>query len=124
MRFVKGAIPAVVSLAVVTAVTAILWYAKLAGIGTHHPIFFYLLPICLVAMRYGSRQGILCAFAAMACAAFFLYEPVYSFTIANPLEFGDLICFAMLALISVKCTRELLRPAAKMPMSKSRFGGP
>ncbi len=99
MRLVKGAIPVAVSLAVVAAVTAILWYVKLPRVGPHHPVFFYLLPIALVAVLYGSRPAMLCAVAAICCAAFFLYDPIYSFHVANRLEFGDLVCFAVLALI-------------------------
>ena len=65
MWIVKGAVPVAVSLAVVSAVTAVLWYVKHAAIGPHHPVFFYLLPITLVAFLYGSRPAILCAVAAM-----------------------------------------------------------
>src|SRR5580704_4247841 len=112
MRIVKWTVSIAVSLAIVSAVTAVLWYTKLAGMGPPHPIFFYLIPIVLVAVLYGSLPAIICAAAAILCAAFFLYDPVYSFRIANGLEFGDLICFAVLALIGVKCMVELLRPTA------------
>ncbi len=121
MRFVKGAIPFVVTLAVVTAVTAILLYFKVAGVGPHHPVFFYLLPIALVAILLGSRPATLFAAAAIMCGAFFLYDPIYSLRVADPMEYGDLICFAVLALMVVKCTVELLRPA-KAPASKARYG--
>ena len=124
MRFVKGAIPFAVMLAVVAAVTAVLWYCKLAGGGPHHPIFIYLLPIALVAILYGTVPAALCAAAAVMCSAFFLYDPIYSFRVANRLEIGDLVCFTMLALISVKCTVELLRPPAKAPARSARFGRP
>ena len=116
MGFVKGAVPVAVSLAVVSAVTAVLWYIKHAAIGPpHHPVFFYLLPITLVAFVYGSRPGVLCAVTAIMCAAFFLYDPLYSFYVSNRLEIGELICFAVLALIGVKCAVELLRPITKLP---------
>jgi len=55
------------------------------------------------------------AVAATACAAFFLYEPLYSFEVSKPVELGELICFACLALIGAKCTADLLRPAMRMP---------
>ena len=124
MRVVRGTVPVAVSLAVVSAVTAILWYVKLAAIGPHHPVFFYLLPITFVAFVYGSRPAILCAGTAIMCAAFFLYDPIYSFYVSNRLEFGELICFAVLALIGVKCAVELLRPVAKLPAVRSRYGRP
>jgi K+-sensing histidine kinase KdpD len=122
MWIVKGAVPFAVALAVISAVTAILWSIKLAGLGPLHPVFFYLLPIALLAMLYGILPGMLCAVTAAACAAFFLYDPIYSFDVANRLELGDLICFTVLALIGVKCTVELLRPVARIPAAKPRFG--
>jgi K+-sensing histidine kinase KdpD len=125
MRFVKGAVPFAVTLVIVAAVTAILLYFKLAGVGPHHPVFFYLLPITLVAILLGSAPATMFAIAAIPCGAFFLYDPVYSFRITNPLELGDLICFSMLALIAVKCTVELLRPAkSPAPTPRPRLGQP
>jgi K+-sensing histidine kinase KdpD len=123
MGIVRGAIPFAVTLTVVAAVTALLWYGKLAGVGPHHPVFVYLMPIALVAILYGSRPAVLSAIAAIMCSAFFLYDPIYSFEVANRLEYGDLICFAVLALFGVKCTAELFRPAAaKIPAAKPRYG--
>jgi K+-sensing histidine kinase KdpD len=120
MRTVKRVLPLAVSLAVACLVTAVLWYLRLAGEGIRHPVFLYLLPIALVAILYGSRAALLCASAATACAAYFLYDPLYSFQVANRLEIGDLAFFVVLALIGVKCTEELLRPEAKAPAAKWR----
>ena len=60
-------------------------------------------------------------FTATACADFFLYDPLYTFNIASRVEFGDLACFALLALIGVKCTSELFpiirkNSGAKIPL--------
>jgi K+-sensing histidine kinase KdpD len=114
MGMVRRAMPVAVSLAAVCLVTAVLWYLKVARDGLHHPVFFYLLPIALLAILYGSLPAIICIFAATICSAYFLYDPVYSFHVSNSLEIGDLICFVVLALIGVKCTRELLRPPANV----------
>jgi K+-sensing histidine kinase KdpD len=123
MRIVKDAFPFAVTLAVSAAVTAILLYFKLMGVGPLHPVFFYLLPIALVAILFGSRPATLFAVAALICGAFFLCDPIFSLRVADPMEYGDLICFAGLALMVVKCTVELLRPA-KAPVSKARYGQP
>ena len=80
--------------------------------------------MALVAILYGSLPAALCSVMAMSCAAFFLYDPVYSFRVANPLEFGDLVCFAVLALIGAKCAVELLRPATRISAIRSRYGRP
>jgi K+-sensing histidine kinase KdpD len=115
------AVPFAVSLTVVCLVTAILWYVKRSGIGPLHPVFFYLLPIALLTMLYGRLPALVCASVAMLCSAFFLYDPVYSFHVSNRLEVGDLVCFAVLALIGVQCTGELLRPPTNVSAAKSRY---
>ncbi len=113
-----------VTLAVVSAVTAVLWYFKLATVGPEHPVFFYLLPIGVVMLLYGSLPALLAVFTAAACADFFLYDPIYSFDISSRVEFGDLTCFSLLALMTVKCASELFRPAEKLPAVKSRYRRP
>jgi K+-sensing histidine kinase KdpD len=123
MQVVKAALPATVALIVVSAVTAVLWYFKLATFGPDHPVFFYLLPIALVTIIYGSYPALLCVFAAAACADYFLYDPLYTFDISSRVEFGDLACFTFLALIGVKCASELFGRSAEMPAPKSRYGG-
>ncbi len=122
MWIVKGTVPVAVSLSFVCVVTAVLWYLKLATAGPDHPVFFYLLPIALVTILYGSLPALLGVFTAAACADFFLYDPLYTFDISSRVELGDLACFAMLAIIGVKCASELFRPSAKIPAPKSRYG--
>jgi K+-sensing histidine kinase KdpD len=122
MEMVRRAVPVAVSVAVVCLVTAILWSLKRAGDGLLHPVFFYLFPIALLAILYGSLPALLCASTATLCAAFFLYDPLYSLRVTNHLEVGDLVFFVVLALIGVKCTAELLRPPANVPDARSRYG--
>jgi K+-sensing histidine kinase KdpD len=114
---VKRGVPLAVSLAVAGLTTAILWLLKDE---LRHPVFFYLLPIAVLAILYGSFPALLCASVATACAAYFLYAPFHSFRVANRLEVGDLVVFLVLALIGVKCTGELLRPRAKTPATEPR----
>ena len=121
MWIVKGAAPVAVSLAVVSAVTAILWYVKIAMLGPDHPSFLYLLPMALVAIVYGSWPALLGVFTAALCADYFLYEPLYTFDIPGRGEMGDLICFATLALMGVKCVNELFRPSAKISAPKISY---
>jgi K+-sensing histidine kinase KdpD len=122
MRILKGALPATVALTVVSAVTLVLWYFKLATVGPDHPVFFYLLPIAAVTILYGSWPALLGVFMAAACADYFLYDPIYSFDITTRVEFGDLACFLFLALIGVKCASELFHRPANIPAPKSRYG--
>jgi K+-sensing histidine kinase KdpD len=118
MWIVKRGTPVAVALAVVAAATAVLWLVKQTIGGDQHLVFFYLLPMALVAVLYGSLPAMLCAMAATACAAFFLYDPIYSFYVADPLGWGELICFTGLALIGAKCTADLLRPVVNISRKK------
>jgi len=61
------------------------------------------------------------AAVAIAAAAYLLYDPPYSFVFVNKLEVGDLLWFALLAVIAVKCSRTLRR-SSKLPQAKSRYG--
>ena len=101
--------------AVVSAVTAVLWFIRISAVGPQHLVFFYLLPIALVATLYGSLAAMLYGIAATLCAAFFLYDPLYSFYVTSPLDVGELVCFIGLALIAAKCTADLLQPLLALP---------
>jgi K+-sensing histidine kinase KdpD len=64
--------------------------------------------------------SMLCAIAATLVAAFFLYDPTYSLYVSNPLEIGELIIFAVAALIAAKCTADLTRPSEKRRIRSPR----
>jgi K+-sensing histidine kinase KdpD len=122
MWILKRAEPVVVALAVALLTTAALCALRLMFGDEEHLVFFYLLPMALVAILYGSRSAMICVAAASICAAYFLYNPVYSFYVSNPADLGELICFAGLALIGAKCTADLLRrpqPSRAGDVSKS-----
>jgi K+-sensing histidine kinase KdpD len=99
-----------VSLAVLIAVTASLWWVRLALPGVeHHPVFFYLVPTAVVALFFGVIEGALFAAAAFVCSAFFLYDPIYSFRVSDPHALGELFWFLTIALLGVKCVAALRR---------------
>ncbi len=75
MRLVKAALPIAVTLAIISLVTAVFWTVRIEAVGPQHLVFFYLLPIALVAVLYGSLPAMLGAVAATLCAAYFLYDP-------------------------------------------------
>jgi K+-sensing histidine kinase KdpD len=120
MSVVTRAIPVAISLTVIAVITAILWYLQLTTFSVRDPVFFYVLPITVVAIVYGRGPALLGVCAAFICADYFLYEPLYSLNIASRGEFGDLACFSLLALIGVKCVGELFRPAARTTRSRFR----
>jgi len=124
MWVVKRALPLAVSLAVVSAVTAALWLVKVTALGPHHLVFFYLLPTAFVAVLFGSFPATVGAVAATLCAAYFLYDPIYSFQVTSSRELGELVCFAGLASIGAKCTADLLRPERNFVRPDAAAEGP
>jgi K+-sensing histidine kinase KdpD len=115
MGIFSRAAPVAMALAVVAIVTAVLWFIRISVVGPQHLVFFYLLPIALVATLYGSLPAMLYGIAAALCAAFFLYDPIYSFYVTSPLDIGELVCFVGLALIGAKCAADLLQPLLTLP---------
>ena len=114
MRLSKRVAPISVSFAIIAVVTAVLFYFKDDDPHTdQHLVFFYLLPTASVAILYGSVVSMLCAIAATFAAAFFLYDPIFSFYVSSPREVGELIIFAGTALIGARCTAELTHPLEK-----------
>jgi K+-sensing histidine kinase KdpD len=118
MRDLKG-VPVAVSVGLVLAVTAVLWLINSIGAGSYHLVYIYLFPVALIAVLYGGRLALLGTAVALICADYFLQKPLYIFGNDNPLEYGDLFCFALLAITAIKFIRGLLRPRASLG-AKSR----
>jgi K+-sensing histidine kinase KdpD len=125
MWFATKALRVAVSLALVAAVTAILWRIKLTLGGSHQFVYFYLFPVIWVRMLYSDAMAALCAAIASVLANYFLQDPVYSLYNDNPLEYGDLVCFIILALLAIKCTfSEPLMPPKRKVRRDNRAAGP
>ena len=110
MGALKGMVPISASLVLVLGATAVLWRL---GLDTDHAqrlIYLYLFPLVLIAALYNGRAALFGTFIAVACADYFLQEPLYSFANDNPREYGDLFCFALLPVIAIKCVRALAQP--------------
>ena len=108
------------------AVTAILWQLRLAANSSQHLIYIYLFPVTVIAALYNGRLALLSTAIALVCADYFLQNPLYSLVNDNPLEYGDLFVFALLALTAIKFVQVLTRPrvsslAAKRTHSTRKF---
>jgi K+-sensing histidine kinase KdpD len=111
-----------VSVALMSAATAVLWFIKSAGVGSHH-LYLYLLPVILIRIFCGTRLAMFWAAAAIVLGNFFLQDPLYSLYNDNPLEYGDLVCFVILAVTAIKSTpsrRE--RAASHFPVADPQEG--
>lgn len=110
MRVLKGIMPIAASLVLMAAVTVLLWQLNQMVAGSHALVYIYLLPVALIAALYNGRLAVLATAIAIVCADFFFQEPIFSLANDNPREWGDLVCFAVLAVTAIKFIRELLRP--------------
>ena len=120
MGIAKSVVPVAAVLAIVAVVTAILWDFKVA-LSLRHLVYFYLLPTAVVAFFWGSLAAMFAAMLAVGCATYFLYDPIFSFYVSDPLQIGELVSFVVLSLLGSKCAAEILRPrptAAKSPIRR------
>lgn len=122
----QRAIAIAVSLALMAATTAILFYVHTTQTTPHRLVYFYLLPVILIAVLFSGRLALVCAGIAVLAADYYLQDPIYSFYNSNILEFGDSIWFAILAALSIKTTRMLLprRPNGGLRVSPPRLRSP
>jgi two-component system sensor histidine kinase KdpD len=71
--------------------------------------FMYLLPVVVMAMRYGTTIGVLTSFVSALAAAYFFFPPKFSFYIADPVHVAELGFFLLLAAIASKAAAPSLR---------------
>ena len=121
VRVLKGVYPFAVSLGVMAAVTAILWRVNLIIDGADRLVYLYLFPVGLIAALYNGRLAVLCAAVAIVCADLFLQKPLFSLANENPLEYGDLIFFALLAVTTIKFVGVFARPTTKDSNGRSGY---
>lgn len=119
MRALKGVFPVAMSISLILAVTTVLWRVNSAAAGSYHLVYIYLFPVALIAALYNGRLALLGAAIALVCADYFLQKPLYILGNDNPLEYGDLFVFALLAVTAIKFIRVLARPRTSLP-AKSR----
>ena len=122
MWFATRTLRVIVSLAIVAAVTAILWRIKIAAGGSHQFVYFYLFPVIWIRILFSDALAALCAVIASVLANYFLQDPIYSLYNDNPLEYGDLVCFVVLALFAIKCVfnEPLMPPRTKVDGTTAR----
>ena len=96
-RWWSWAAPVLVPLILLAITTGILYVLDIF-LDPEHLIFAYLMPTTLIAIGYGSRAAMLTSIGGVILAAYFLYEPTFSFYIAQPLHVAELVFFTLLAL--------------------------
>jgi hypothetical protein len=101
----RRAIPAAASVALTATTTAILFQTHDSQAAPQGLVYFYLIPLVLIAIFSTARMAILSAGMALLCADYFLQNPIYSFYTS---EYDDLILFAILAGLGIKAMQKLI----------------
>jgi len=92
-------VPLVLSFGSVSLVTALLLLLEQTVAASLVPIA-YLVPVIIVATRWGIWPATLASIASMAEADFFFFPPIFSFQVEDPQEVIDLLLFLVVALVS------------------------
>ena len=97
----------------------------LAGVvDLRHTLAIYFIPVLAVTLRWGFLEGLATAFICGLTAAFFFFDPIFSFYVANPVELVGLLIFVAAAIVIGYLATELREargaPAATGPAAAPR----
>jgi two-component system sensor histidine kinase KdpD len=81
------------------AATTLIIYASATIVDPHYLIVLYLVPIVFAMLRSGFAHSLVVVLLSGLAIAFFFYEPIYSFRVADPEELVELVIFATLAMV-------------------------
>ncbi len=104
-RFVIPSLAGLILVAITTALTAALVRAiELGNVGV-----IYLLPVFIVAARWGLVPALICAVVSVGASAFFFYPPIFSFKAQNWDNQVDLVLFTIVAIVTSHLASRLRR---------------
>lgn len=106
--FVRYLLPLFVSVALV-AITTFLISIFVKKINFQNVGIIYMLPVFILAVRWGFLPAMFTAFISVACSAFFFYEPIYDFRAHNWDNQVDLVLFTIVAAVTSHLATRLRR---------------
>lgn len=102
----KNILPITFSIGLVAAATLCLIWATEA-FNLRFITLIYLIPVIIVATRWGLVLALATTLMAAASADFFFYHPLYSLWMADPQEIADVILFLIVAVVTGKVAASL-----------------
>jgi Domain of unknown function (DUF4118) len=79
-----------------------------------HTLAIYFIPVLAATLLWGFLEGLVTAFISGLTAAFFFFDPIFSFYVANPVELVGLLIFVAAAILIGYLATEL-RGARRIP---------
>jgi K+-sensing histidine kinase KdpD len=116
----ENAMPMLLSLALVAAVTVIYFGIHGAGLLNFVPIV-YMIPVVFAATRWGIVSAIVASVSGFLVADFFFYPPYYSLEMNDPQEVVDLVLFLFVALVTSNLASHLKREADALRQSQKEL---
>ncbi len=81
------------------------------SVGLRHVTIIYLVPVLLVAMRWGIASAIVAAVAGVVASAYFFYPPLFDFRVKDPQQVVDLLLFIIVAIVTGQLATNLKHQA-------------
>jgi two-component system sensor histidine kinase KdpD len=104
-RFLIPSLIGLLLVAITTALTAVVVNTiELGNVGV-----IYLLPVFVVAVRWGLIPSLICAVVSVGVSAFFFYPPIFSFKAQNWDNQVDLVLFTIVAVVTSHLASRLRR---------------
>jgi Domain of unknown function (DUF4118) len=88
-----------------------------------HTLAIYFIPVLAATLLWGFLEGLVTAFICGLAAAFFFFDPIFSFYVANPVELVGLLIFVAAAIVIGYLATEL-REARRAPAPASPVAAP
>jgi Domain of unknown function (DUF4118) len=104
------------ALALVAATTAVI-LALAPVVDFRHTLAIYFIPVVVATLWWDFAIGLVTALASALAAAFFFFDPIFSFYVANPAELVGLLIFAAAAIVIGYLATEL-REARRAALTK------
>jgi K+-sensing histidine kinase KdpD len=101
-------VPFIASIALVTITTVLISFF-LKRINFQNVGIIYLLPVFVLAVRWGFLPAMFTALISVACSAFFFYEPIYDLRAHNWDNQVDLVLFTIVAAVTSHLATRLRR---------------
>jgi hypothetical protein len=87
-----------VSLVLLVLTTVVLITVDIA-LEVDHLGFVFLLPVSLIALKFGKIQATMASAASCLIAAFYFYTPKFSMVVDNPMHAAELLSYCLIALL-------------------------
>lgn len=93
------------------ALMTIILVGPVQATGLRNVTIVYLIPVLLVATRWGIASAVVAAVAGVVASAYFFYPPLFDLRVKDPQQIVDLLLFVIVAIVTGQLATNLKRQA-------------